>query len=95
MSDEEFHTAASGQPVLPKEIDATYLAQLGEGTIAYIRPVLAGEIAESVPQARELPPGTRLYALHGAAGAPIMLTSTREMALAQAHEQHLTTVSVH
>lgn len=33
------------------------LAGIGAGELAYIRPVLAGEIADTVPQAKELPPG--------------------------------------
>lgn len=58
------------------------LAGIGAGELAYIRPVLAGEIADTVPQAKELPPGMQLFALHGAAGDPILLTTTRELAVA-------------
>lgn len=71
------------------------LAGIGAGELAYIRPVLAGEIADTVPQAKELPPGMQLFALHGAAGDPILLTTTRELAVAGAQEHELTPVSVH
>ena len=80
---------------LPEQLDADFLAGLGAGTIAYIRPVKAGDIANTVPQARELPPATMLYELYGAAGEPILLTTTRELAVAGAQEQELTPVSLH
>ena len=79
----------------PEHTDTDFLAALGAGTIAYIRPVKAGDIAETVPQARELPPATMLYALYGAAGEPILLTTTRELAVAGAQEHELTPVSLH
>ena len=85
-------TTAIGRP---EQIDETFLAGLGEGTVAYIRPVKAGDIADAVPQARELPPATMLYALYGAAGEPILLTTTRELAVAGAQEHELTPVSLH
>lgn len=95
MTEERTRQNETGKPALPEEIDAGYLAGLGAGTIAYIRPVRAGDLVDSVPQARALPPATQLFALHGASGDPIVLTNTREMALAQAHEHDLTAVSVH
>ena len=44
---------------------------------------------------RELQPGMQLFALHAADGTPIMLTDSREAALANAWSQELETVSVH
>jgi hypothetical protein len=43
----------------------------------------------------ELAPGQILFALHGADGTPIMLTDTREAAVANAWSQELEMVSVH
>ncbi len=40
-------------------------------------------------------PGTQLFALHAADGTPIMLTDTREAAVANAWSHELETVSVH
>ncbi len=44
---------------------------------------------------RLLAPGSLLYALHAADGTPIMLTDSREAAIANAWSQELETVSVH
>jgi hypothetical protein len=43
----------------------------------------------------DLPPGQMLFALHAADGTPIMLTDTREAAVANAWSQELEMVSVH
>jgi hypothetical protein len=47
------------------------------------------------PNAPQLTPGLRLFALHAADGTPIMLTDTRESALANAWSHELEAVSVH
>ena len=40
-------------------------------------------------------PGIKLFSLHAADGTPIMLTDTREAAIANAWSQELEPVSVH
>ena len=47
------------------------------------------------PQAPQIAPGLKLFALHAADGTPIMLTDSREAAIANAWSQELETVSVH
>ena len=47
------------------------------------------------PQAPKIAPGIMLFALHAADGTPIMLTDTREAAIANAWSQELEAVSVH
>jgi hypothetical protein len=47
------------------------------------------------PQAPQIAPGVTLFALHAADGTPIMLTDTRESALASAWSNELEAVSVH
>ena len=47
------------------------------------------------PQAPNIAPGIKLFALRAADGTPIMLTDTREAALANAWSQELEAVSVH
>ena len=47
------------------------------------------------PQAPEIAPGLKLYALHAADGTPIMVTDSREAAVANAWSHELQTVSVH
>jgi hypothetical protein len=71
------------------------LAQLGDGEIAYVKPIRSDEVAKLFPQAPELEPGTQLFALHAADGTPIMLTDSREAAVANAWSHELETVSVH
>ena len=53
------------------------------------------DVQRQFPQAPQLAPGTLLYALHAADGTPIMLTDSREAAVANAWSQELETVSVH
>ena len=71
------------------------LAHLGEDEIAYVKPMRSEEITEIFPQAPEIEPGLKLYALVSANGRPIILTDTREAALANARQNELTTVSIH
>lgn len=73
------------------------LAHLGDGRIAYVRRVRSEDIQAMFPQADmpELAPGQTLFALHAADGTPIMLTDTREAAIANAWSQELETVSLH
>jgi hypothetical protein len=70
-------------------------AVLGGGEIAYVKPILSEQVKSMFPQAPQLAPGTKLFALHAADGTPIMLTDSREAAIASAREHELHTVSVH
>mgnify|MGYP001828126469 CR=1 FL=1 len=76
---------------MPNEI----FEQLGEGDIAYVRPLRSDEIAELCPGAAELTPGVELWALLNADGTPIMLTDSRSAAVAKAEENDIQTLSVH
>ena len=71
------------------------LALLGGGKIAYVKTVRSEDVQKQFPQAPRLAPGTLLYALHAADGTPIMLTDSREAAVANAWSNELETVSVH
>ena len=71
------------------------LAQLGGGRIAYVRPIRSEEVSTLFPQAPEIAPGLSLFALLAADGTPIMITDSREAAVANAWSQELETVSVH
>jgi len=77
------------------QISPEALAVLGGGRIAYVKPIRSEDVQKQYPEAPELAPGTLLYALHAADGTPIMLTDTREAAVANAWSQELETVSVH
>jgi hypothetical protein len=71
------------------------LAVLGGGKIAYVKAIRSEDVQKHFPQAPELAPGTLLFALHAADGTPILLTDSREAAIANAWSHQLETVSVH
>jgi hypothetical protein len=71
------------------------LAHLGEGLIAYVKQIRSEDVPGLFPQAPHIAPGLKLFALHAANGTPIMLTDSREAAIANAWSQELQAVSVH
>jgi hypothetical protein len=70
-------------------------AVLGGGKIAYVKPIKSENVHELYPQAPEMQPGMQLFALHAADGTPILVTDTREAAVANAWNNELEAVSVH
>ena len=78
-------------PVLTEE----QLSQLGEGLIAYVKPLTSNEIGEMFPEIPGVQPGLKLFALLGASGKPLMLTDSRDAAFANALQNELHMVSLH
>ena len=76
-------------------ISAEALAHLGDGEIAYVRTIRSEDVPAMFPEAPDIAPGLKLYALHAADGTPIMVTDSREAAVANAWSHELQTVSVH
>lgn len=77
----------------PIEFD---LALLGEGHVAYVKPLRSDEVRRLFPQAPDdLAPDLKLFALLSASGSPILLTDSRDAAIANAHAHDLSTVSLH
>jgi hypothetical protein len=74
---------------------ADQFAHLGEGAVAYVRPMKSEEAQALFPQVRGLPPGMQLFALLAANGDPIVLADSKDAAVANAWEHQLATVSVH
>ena len=70
-------------------------AVLGDGKIAYVKAIRSEDVNDLYPQAPTLEPGLELFALHAADGTPILVTDSREAAIANAWSQELETVSVH
>ncbi|MCE4225183.1 DUF1150 domain-containing protein [Methylobacterium sp. C25] len=87
----EFDTTPTAVP----QFNPTEFASLGEGQIAYVRPIRSDEVRQFFPQAPELTPGLDLFALLSASGAPILLADSRDVALANAMAHDLHTVSLH
>jgi hypothetical protein len=71
------------------------LAALGEGQMAYVKPLRSDDVAKLFPQAPKIQPGLQLFALLSASGEPIVLTDTRDAAVANAWAHDLETVSLH
>ena len=79
----------------PESVSPEALAHLGEGHIAYVKQVRSEDVPGLFPQAPKIAPGLKLFALHAADGTPIMLTDSREAAIANAWSNELQAVSVH
>lgn len=70
-------------------------AVLGGGQVAYVREIKPEEVKTLFPQAPMIAPGMKLFSLHAADGTPIIVTDSREAAVANAREHELDMVSVH
>ncbi len=77
------------------DLTAQEFAHLGDGSLAYVKSISSEEVARLFPQAPPLRPGLKLFALLGADGTPIMLTDSKDAAIANAWENELQTVSLH
>ena len=74
---------------------AQEFANLGDGSVAYVKTIASEDVARLFPQAPTMRPGLTLFALLGADGSPIMLTDSKDAAIANAWEHELQTVSLH
>ena len=70
-------------------------AHLGAGAIAYLKTIRSEDAQRLFPQAPPIRPGLQLFALLNADGSPILLTDSKDAAIANAWEHQLETVSVH
>lgn len=77
----------------PLSIDE--FTHLGQGAIAYVRTIRSEQVPGLFPQAPNMQPGLDLFMLLGADGVPILLTDSRDAALANAWQNELQTVSLH
>lgn len=89
----KIHSAAS-EPMTPI-LTQDQLAQLGEGLVAYVKPVRSEDIGAMFPGVPDVQPGVQLFALLGANGRPLVLTDSRDAAVANAMENELHMVSLH
>ena len=77
------------------DLTAQEFAHLGDGSLAYVKTIDSEDVARLFPQAPPMQPGLTLFALLGADGSPIMLTNSKDAAIANAWEHELETVSLH
>ena len=82
-------------PMNNSPLSAEEFAHLGDGQVAYVKPMLSEDVAALFPQAPPMMPGIRLFALLSADGSPMMLTDSKDAAIANAWEHEHETVSVH
>jgi hypothetical protein len=81
----------TSRPLLTNE----QLASLGGGRVAYLRSIRSEELSRLFPAAPAVEPGLQLFALLAADGTPILITDSRDAAVANAMSQELEMVSVH
>jgi hypothetical protein len=79
------------RPLLTNE----QLASLGDGRVAYLKPIRSEDVSRLFPAAPAIQPGLQLFALLGADGTPIIVTDSRDAAVANAMSQELEMVSLH
>jgi hypothetical protein len=79
------------RPLLTNE----QLASLGGGRVAYLKPIRSEDVSRLFPAAPAIQPGLQLFALLGADGTPIVVTDSRDAAVANAMSQELEMVSLH
>jgi hypothetical protein len=70
-------------------------AGLGAGKLAYVRQIRSEELTDLFPDAPPVMAGLKLWALSHANGQPILISDSRETAIANAAEHNLLMVSVH
>lgn len=68
-------------------------AAMGASTLAYVRVARSEDVASFCPEAPA--PGQDVFVLCAADGTPILVTDTRESAIANAEQEKLETVSLH
>lgn len=90
MEHELKHLAVDTGPISSNE-----LALLGNGEIAYIRPLKAMDVKKMFPQLTGVPDGIDLFAVYTADGTPLALTDSLNAAIANVMENDLAAVSVH
>ncbi|MBB4303460.1 hypothetical protein GGD81_002503 [Rhodobium orientis] len=90
MNDTKNHDAQK-HPLMPPHV----FAKLGGDQLAYVRPVASEDLATMFPDAPEVAPGLKLWALLAADGSPILIADSRDAAVANAMSNDIHAVSVH
>ena len=92
MTNDHTTTEIASGPTL--RLDPQAFASLGEGQIAYVKPMSSDELRKLFPQASDLAPDLELFALLSASGTPILVTDSRDAAFANAWAHDLKTVAL-
>jgi hypothetical protein len=76
-------------------MSARDLATLAWRNLAYVRVARSEDVGFFCPEAPLLAPGQVVFVLYAADGTPILVTDSRESAIANAENEELEAVSVH
>jgi hypothetical protein len=87
--------SASVSRIPAAAMSAQDLAILGGNRLAYVRAARSEDVAFFCPEAPLLAPGRVVFVLCAADGTPILVTDTRESAIANAETEQLEAVSLH
>ncbi len=87
-------TESPDVPEFEKLFTDEQFAHLGGGTLAYIKPMMSDDVGRIFPNAPEMAAGLKLFAPLGADGTPLILSDSREMAIANALESNLELMSL-
>jgi hypothetical protein len=85
----------AGNPLSRPLLTNEQLASLGGGRVAYLKPIRSEDVSRLFPAAPAIQPGIQLFALLAADGTPIIVTDSRDAAVANAMSQELEMVSLH
>lgn len=95
MPTDLFIRRSHSRPLKASAMSSEAFAVLGGNEIAYIKATRSEDVAYLCPEAPMLAPGQSVFVLHAADGTPLLVTDTREAAVANAASEQLETVSLH
>jgi hypothetical protein len=76
-------------------ISPEQLQAIGNGFLAYVKPIAVDEAAKLLGQPIQLAPHDKLFCLFNANGVPISISQSYEAAVGSAMEHELVSVRVH
>ncbi len=76
-------------------ISPEQLQAIGNGFVAYVKPIALDDAAKLLGQPIKLGPQDKLYCLYNANGAPISISQSYDAAVGSAMEHELVSVRVH
>ena len=77
------------------EISPAQLQAIGNGLLAYVKPIGAEDASKLIGQPVEMPEDGKLFCLYNANGAPISISQSFDAALGSALEHELVAALVH
>ena len=85
----------TGNVIFEPAVSLEALATLGEGHIAYVKQIRSEDVPGLFPQAPQIAPGLKLFALHAADGTTLGITDNWASAYSAAVQNNFVPLSVH